>query len=270
MKLRFLFITVIFPSTLVAVVYPGILSNTSVIEGVFYIADSLLCADGLLTVGGEVEVVSRLVIVLVVIVLNADVYPCVCNEASVAFCVTVVCSRCPVGIIGDIFTGSCDPACEHSSIHIKRILLSADISDLYAVSCCTESTSVIVKVVPASIADFVIALPARIFEETPAVLCHLSAVSQVVVVSVVFQQCVADHIAVIAEIIGLAVISSPGTCHVVAVVVSVDPLTVDSFPGSKRAEGSAESEHCGCGKHCNAEIFLLHIKNPPHGIHDQN
>ena len=55
MKLRFLFITVIFPSTLVAVVYPGILSNTSVIEGVFYIADGLLCADGLLTVGSEVE-----------------------------------------------------------------------------------------------------------------------------------------------------------------------------------------------------------------------
>ena len=80
MKLRFLFITVIFPSTLVAVVYPGILSNTSVIEGVFYIADGLLCADGLLTVGSEVEVVSRLVIVLVVIVLNADVYPGVCNE----------------------------------------------------------------------------------------------------------------------------------------------------------------------------------------------
>ena len=99
MKLRFLFITV-FPSTLVAVVYPGILSNTSVIEGVFYIADGLLCADGLLTVGSEVEVVSRLVIVLVVIVLNADVYPGVCNETSVAFRATVVCSCCPVGIIG--------------------------------------------------------------------------------------------------------------------------------------------------------------------------
>ena len=87
--------------------YPGILSNTSLIEGVFYIADGLLCADGLLTVGTKVEVVSRLVIILVVIVLNADVYPGVCNETSVAFRVTVVCSRCPVGIIGDIFTCGC-------------------------------------------------------------------------------------------------------------------------------------------------------------------
>ena len=132
------------------------------------ILDFLL--DGLLTVGSEVEVVSRLVIVLVVIVLNADVYPCVCNEASVAFCVTVVCSRCPVGIIGDIFTGSCDPACEHSSIHIKRILLSADISDLYSIACCAERTSIIVEVVPACVADFIVTLPTRVFKETPAVL----------------------------------------------------------------------------------------------------
>ena len=170
MKLRFLFITVIFPSTLVAVVYPGILSNTSVIEGVFYIADGLLCADGLLTVGSEVEVVSRLVIVLVVIVLNADVYPGVCNETSVAFRVTVVCSCCPVGIIGDILTGSCDPACEHSSIHIKRELLSADISDLYSIACCAERTSIIVEVVPSCVADFIVTLPTRVFKETPAVL----------------------------------------------------------------------------------------------------
>ena len=170
MKLRFLFVTIIFPCTLVAVVYPGILSDTSVIEGVFYIADGLLCADSLLTVGSEVEVVSRLVIVLVVIVLNADVYPCVCNEASVAFCVTVVCSRCPVGIIGDILTCSCDPACEHSSIHIKRILLSADISDLYAVTGRAERTSIVIEVVPACVADFIVALPARVLKEAPAVL----------------------------------------------------------------------------------------------------
>ena len=64
MKLRFLFITVIFPSTLVAVVYPGILSNTSVIEGVFYIADGLLCADGLHCCQSEAEVVSADVIIL--------------------------------------------------------------------------------------------------------------------------------------------------------------------------------------------------------------
>ena len=65
--------------------YPGILSNTSVIEGVFYIADGLLCADGLLTVGSEVEVVKSARYRPVVIVLNADVYPGVCNETSVAF-----------------------------------------------------------------------------------------------------------------------------------------------------------------------------------------
>ena len=150
--------------------YPGILSNTSLIEGVFYIADALLCADGLLTVGTKVEVVSRLVIILVVIVLNADVYPGVCNETSVAFRVTVVCSRCPVGIIGDIFTCGCDPACEHSSIHIKRIFLSADISDLHAVSGRAECASIVVEVVPACVANFIVALPARVFKEAPAVL----------------------------------------------------------------------------------------------------
>ena len=170
MELWLLLIAIIFPGLLITVMYPSILSYTLLIEGVFYIADGLLCADSLLTVGSEVEVVSRLVIVLVVIVLNADVYPCVCNEASVAFCVTVVCSRCPVGIIGDILTCSCDPACEHSSIHIKRILLSADISDLYAVTGRAERTSIVIEVVPACVADFIVALPARVLKEAPAVL----------------------------------------------------------------------------------------------------
>ena len=177
MKLWFLLVAVIFPSLLITVIYPGILSNTSVIEGIFYIADCLLCTYGLLTVGSKVEVVSRLVIVLIVVIFYADVYPCVCNKAAVSLCVSVVGSRCPVGIVGDVLTGSCDPACEHSSVSIERIFLSADISDLYAVTGCAECASVIVEVVPASLADFVITLPARVFKETPCVFSHLAAVS---------------------------------------------------------------------------------------------